>query len=186
MGINVVLKGEGDMKKSTYDPDEDGVIAIANTEADMKKSVYDNDNDNVVDSAEVAIVSKYLLRKIPSDNLRNSHDAEVSTTNTTYTKVKTITFTYGISGTIRVKFDMYSNNIAGYGKVYKNGSPIGSEHTLSSNSTWESFSEDIDIGDISAGGTLELWIKNTSGVEVKARNFRLYYDNEITAPATNS
>ena len=32
--------GTGDMLKSVYDPNQDGVIAIAQTEADMKASVY--------------------------------------------------------------------------------------------------------------------------------------------------
>lgn len=33
--------GEGDMLKSVYDDDDDGVIAIAQTEADMEKADYD-------------------------------------------------------------------------------------------------------------------------------------------------
>lgn len=42
--------GLGDMLKSTYDPNADGVIALPQTEADMKKSVYDTNDDGVVDS----------------------------------------------------------------------------------------------------------------------------------------
>ncbi len=33
--------GQGDMLKATYDPNDDGVIAVAQTEADMTKAVYD-------------------------------------------------------------------------------------------------------------------------------------------------
>lgn len=33
--------GQGDMLKSVYDPNEDGVIALAQTEADMTKAAYD-------------------------------------------------------------------------------------------------------------------------------------------------
>lgn len=33
--------GQGDMLKSVYDPNDDGVVALAQTEADMTKAVYD-------------------------------------------------------------------------------------------------------------------------------------------------
>ena len=39
----------GDMLKSVYDADKDGVIALAQTEADMTKAVYDSGDDGVVD-----------------------------------------------------------------------------------------------------------------------------------------
>lgn len=44
--------GLGDMLKSVYDPNADGVIAVAQTEADMKKSVYDTDDDGKVDALD--------------------------------------------------------------------------------------------------------------------------------------
>jgi len=40
------------MLKSVYDPNADGVIAVAQTEADMKKSVYDTDDDAKVDAID--------------------------------------------------------------------------------------------------------------------------------------
>lgn len=42
--------GGGDMLKTVYDPNNDGVIATAQTEADMTKAVYDPTDDGVVDS----------------------------------------------------------------------------------------------------------------------------------------
>jgi len=36
------------MTKEVYDPDDDGVIAVAQTEADMKKSVYDPNEDGKI------------------------------------------------------------------------------------------------------------------------------------------
>ncbi|RLJ01551.1 MAG: hypothetical protein DRP08_05375 [Candidatus Aenigmatarchaeota archaeon] len=44
---------KGIMRKVTYDPDNDGVIAVAQTEADMKKSVYDPNEDGVFDAYNV-------------------------------------------------------------------------------------------------------------------------------------
>jgi len=43
---------QGDMFKSVYDPDLDGVIAVAQTEADMKRSVYDANLDGVIAVAQ--------------------------------------------------------------------------------------------------------------------------------------
>lgn len=44
--------GTGDMLKSVYDPDKDGVVALDQTEADMTKSTYDTDDDGKVDAVE--------------------------------------------------------------------------------------------------------------------------------------
>ena len=44
--------GTGDMLKAVYDPNEDGVIAVAQTEADMKRSVYDANLDGVIAVAQ--------------------------------------------------------------------------------------------------------------------------------------
>jgi len=44
--------GVGDMLKATYDPNADGVIALAQTEADMKRSTYDPNLDGVIAIAQ--------------------------------------------------------------------------------------------------------------------------------------
>jgi hypothetical protein len=48
-----------------------------------------------------------------------------------------------------------------YGKVYRNGSPIGTEQQTSSG-FYVTFSEDIP--NWNAGDTIELWTKVTSGI----------------------
>lgn len=59
-----------DMLKSDYDPDEDGVIAVAQTEADMTKAVYDDDDDGQVqDSAKLQGSSKTQVQ----DHTPKSH-----------------------------------------------------------------------------------------------------------------
>lgn len=54
----------GDMFKSTYDSNEDGVIAVAQTEADMKLSTYDPNEDGVIAVAQTAAV-KFVARADP-------------------------------------------------------------------------------------------------------------------------
>ena len=187
MGINVVLKGEGDMKKSTYDPDEDGIIAITNTEADMKKSIYDSDEDNVIEGSNIDLTGKAgCLRaehipKKASNTLRHSHDSIEAYEGFNWALIKKITFTYGIKGILRIKFDMKNWGIDGtltYGRIYKNSNPIGNEQIVDEN-VYHTYSEDIDVGTIKPGGSIELWGKNASGAKGSYKNFRIYYDNDI-------
>lgn len=44
--------GQGDMLKSVYDPNEDGVIAVAQTEADMTRAVYDPNLNGIIAVAQ--------------------------------------------------------------------------------------------------------------------------------------
>lgn len=71
------------------------------------------------------------------------------------------------SGTIRVSFDLMD----GYGKIYKNGAPVGQCRNSSSYTT---HTEDISC---SPGDSIELWIKaKSSSYGVDAKNFRIYFD----------
>jgi|GEM_PF-3663435 len=119
--------------------------------------------------------------KKPSDNLRRSNDTEIwDWCSTSWGKRKTITFSNGIKGTLRVKFDMLTSadNPLGWGRVYKNGVPIGTTQQNTIDDTWETFSEDIDFGTLDPGDTIELWGKGNAGGCVAFRNFRIYYDND--------
>jgi len=178
------------MTKAVYDPNLDGVIALAETEAkigDMEKSVYDADDDGKFpnDLQEIGynpVTSAILFTKKVSDVLRHSHDAEVvkNTDNTTYSIEKTITFTNGVKGVLRIKYDL--GRVAcgtAYGRLYKNGVAIGTEQSRAAD--YLTFSEDIDVGTIEIGEILELKLKNSLDCDTKARNLRIYYDNDDTA-----
>ena len=105
MGVSVVMRGEGDMKKSVYDPDADGVIAVAQTEADvgdMLKSTYDSDEDGIVEDADLSVVSTKLTKvNLPM---------EEHTVNTTTTTPKTAGYIqYG--GTYTIKVELLGDGI---------------------------------------------------------------------------
>ena len=111
-----------------------------------------------------------------SDNLIHSHDAEASTGNNSYTKLKTIT----ISGlcpspsTIRIKFDLRKTPGGGgaLGRIYKNGGVFGTER-IDFTGTYQTFTEDLSFA---RGDTLELWAYTTDPFAVYVRNFRVYGD----------
>lgn len=107
-----------------------------------------------------------------SDVLQHSNDAVNEHTETAYTKVKEIIT--AIKGTYRVKFDMSTSlQNDGFGRVYKNGVAHGTEQQTTQESTYETWSEDLefDVGDL-----IQLYSKNAGIYDVRTRNFRLYGD----------
>jgi hypothetical protein len=110
----------------------------------------------------------------PSETLRHSNDTERTSGATSYEKIKAIF--NGVKGCWRVKFDLRTTNAASaaYGRIYRNGSPYGTEQTTTS-TTYVTFSEDLIF---TIGDSIELYIHTaTSGAYwAVTRNFRLYGD----------
>jgi len=126
--------------------------------------------------AQPVIVGGGSLKE-PSDTLRYSDDAQVTSYAATYEKKKTITLDKGVKGRLRVKFDLRRFEAGGVpiGRVYKNGVPMGAEQY--GDGAWATFVEDIDVGFMLPGETLELWLKQGGGCDSTARNFRVHYDD---------
>ena len=177
MGISVTLRGgSGDMLKSVYDSNLDGVIAVAETEADMKKSVYDGDDDGVIAFAETEADIKMVTTPSASDNLKASLDTERSTMNVTYTILKRLVIPLRYkSGTFRIKFDLKSGHAAvtATGRIYKNGVEFGSVQTRLG-TVYETKSEDLTC---EGGDIIDVRAKAPSnGAFVE--NYRFYCDTE--------
>lgn len=135
MALIMSLLG-GDMRRSIYDSNKDGVIAVAQTEAKNLLSVLSIDQDldmgankiltNIIDEktggvgvtidkllckdglAEYAKKGGVLIASV-SDDLRKSDDTEESTTSTSFVKIKEIVIppVYE-SATLRIAFDLSS------------------------------------------------------------------------------
>jgi len=134
-------------------------------------------------------IAPWVMAKVASDNVRNSHNAEVSEANigTGYVKVKTVTFTNGIKGTLRVTWEMkVGGTTPGYGRLYKNGVALGTPQANSDGAyTGTPETEDVDVGTVAAGETLELWVAGSDATtDVWAKNFRLSYDDENGVPVS--
>ena len=89
----------------------------------------------------------------------------------TYTKTKEIVV--GRNGTWRVGFDLKQNNFGdAHARIYKNGSPYGTERVTNSTS-WQSYSQDLSFV---AGDLCQLYAHGNSGIATGAavvRNFRM-------------
>ncbi len=133
------------------------------------------------------VISPEKISKIASANIRNSNDTEVSQQSTSYTLMKTITLTNGLTGTIRVYFDAY-NSPSSYNahvKITHNGTQLV-DHTLALGG-YSTVAYDITQTFL-AGDTIQLWgaqpLSNVYPLYV--RNFRLAYDNDPTVASISS
>jgi len=117
-----------------------------------------------------------LIGATAGDNLLISADTEESFLDSTYTLIKQIRI--GCAGAYRIKFDMKASGATqGYGKIYRSGSPVGTERTTISTS-YTTYSEDITGWGIDS--TVELWAKNDNpSIASMYRNFRLYVTSSI-------
>ena len=123
------------------------------------------------------IIKGLLNRYVISDDLLHSNDStQINSTQNTYKKVKTITLNalYRTPETIRIKFDLKSTWSIhdAYGKIYKNGNPIGTER-ITNSTNYVTFEEDISFEN---GDTIELWTYNIgwNAAYSYTRNFRVY------------
>jgi hypothetical protein len=172
---------DGDLNMGAYDVKSDSIKeSTVNNGVDIDGVAMKDDKIRTIDCLDGSVVPKKV-----SDNLRNSHDAEITDqTGATYAKQKTITFTHGVKGTLRIKYDIHTNNgsYTVYGAVYKNGVLLGTPSAAHTNTSYETESEDIDVGSIAAGETLELWGKAEHASALGSwEHFRCYYDNEGSA-----
>lgn len=115
--------------------------------------------------------------KVASANIRNSNDANDTSTSATYVKVKTINLDYGLLGVQRFLFDIDTDDVLAtvYGKIYRNGVALGTEQSTAS-LTPVTKSEDI-TQDWNWGDACELWVHSDGVATVTVSNFRIAYDN---------
>lgn len=127
------------------------------------------------------------INKVASANVRNSHDAAITTfSHAAYTKKKTITLTNGLIGNWRVLFDILSTNgiATVVGRVYRNGVALGSQQTTTS-ATYVTKSEDL-TQNCSPGDTIELWAYGLASAAASIRNFRIAYDDSANVAVASS
>ena len=137
----------------------------------------------------MAAIMPQSIDKVASDDLRHSHDAEITgITSETLIIQKTETFTNGIKGTLRIKFDIAGGIAAGHramGRIYKNGVAQGAiQYATGTINVYVTKSQDIDVGAVEAGEVLQLYVgTEDAAYTCKIKNFRFYYTNDTFAPA---
>jgi hypothetical protein len=192
-----VLKGDS----ATYP----GYVTLTNhnTKAATNQTMYIGTTSHAINraSAEEALTGitdisgsglnlPHAVNKAASANVRNSHDAEATSTSGTYAKAKTMVINKGLVGQARFLFDIHTELGIGetaYGRIYRNGVALGSEQTTTGN-TYTTKSQDI-TQTWNPGDTCELYIKNNGGgLNTYVRNFRIAYDDSptITVSTTNT
>ena len=103
------------------------------------------------------------------ENIVRSSNAEVSTTSITYVKLKEMQI--AASGTIRVAFDLRGYVALAYGRIYVNGTAIGTER--SNLATETTYNEDISVN---AGDLVQIYAKrfnSGTGTTCYVNDFRI-------------
>jgi hypothetical protein len=119
-----------------------------------------------------------------SDSLKNSDDAEKSSTLAAYTKKKEVKVNEAYNGVMRIKFDLKSSSPVVYGRIYKNGVAIGTEQSTSS-SSYVTFTEDLALT-LVPDDLLQIYVKHDGSGTVYVSNFRFYYDNRLNKIGGNT
>lgn len=164
-----------------------GVTMPVNLTPYVDKATYDSDLDGKFDEAifKLGLFPRTLahkVRKIASNDLRHSIDAIVtnSSGSTAWRKDKTLVFTNGIKGTLRIAFEMIGQSGSDCGKVTdKDGNLLGVAKDGTNCAVYQTHSQDVAV-DFEAGGELQLH-SSDNGCTTGLKNFRVYYINDATA-----
>ncbi|MCK4788374.1 MAG: hypothetical protein KAV87_31835 [Desulfobacteraceae bacterium] len=109
-----------------------------------------------------------------STTTRNSNDTERTTTAGSYTKLKE-TKLGEPTGVMSIQFTLES--VGGetvYGRIYKNGSPIGTAHSTTTIGTWAQ-----DLGGFDSQDLIQIYAYAELEDTAKVRNMRFRYDRSI-------
>ncbi len=113
-----------------------------------------------------------------SADVRNSNPAAKTTTSVPYVKLKEILINEDISA-VRVSFYLVTDTFGqwAYGKVYKNGAPIGAQHLA--NDGGATFTD--DIGAVVAGNLIQIYGHSSDGVSIATiSDMKLCYIKKLT------
>ncbi|MBA7635867.1 hypothetical protein ES703_43471 [subsurface metagenome] len=122
--------------------------------------------------ADVAIVaSDYLQNEIVNVDARNS---------TEYEKVRDMTLD-GVGGTLKIYFRMKTENAGAtaYGRIYRNGTPVGTERSTSE-TEWQEYTE--DISGWSDGDKIGFYVKTSNATYHVATSDRRVSGDVVPSP----
>lgn len=126
----------------------------------------------------VAIVNPAVGLTISvSDTLENSNDAEKTTNQASYTKIKECKLNEALS-VCRIKFDLKFTINTAYAKIYKNGVAIGTEQSDVTGS-WATKTE--DFAGFAKDDLIQVYGKAAATGVSHVQNFRFYYNRPITS-----
>ena len=132
-----------------------------------------------------SLIGSSAIPKIASDDLRNSHDAEIhdeSADGTTWKLQKTFTLDYAIKGTLRFKLQAKGENASVNNKVIwaKNSkaNDLGVEF-VPANVNYQADNQDVDVGVMAAGETIEIWTQTDDWNGIFVKECRIYYTDDV-------
>jgi hypothetical protein len=192
----------------SYNGPAGGDLSGLNVDANLDMGAYDLLTDDIKESTathgvdvdgvlckDILIPSSSVPKKV-SDNLRHSGDTEQHderADGSTWRLDKTFTLATGIKGTLRFKAQgkvesaPCAINMMHWGK---NGSANLGADFVPNNTSYQADSQDIDVGTMVAGETIEVYTKSHDWQGIFIKECRIYYDDDdlgaVTAPETEA
>ena len=125
--------------------------------------------NSLTDASDAQLLHTHFIVASTADDVAfASASAQDSHSNASYTKAKDVTI--GHAGTYNIRFDMWmTGGTTVEGKVYKNGSPIGTERQTSSGTAVE-YNESFAFVE---GDLVQLYSKATGGGQVTTDDFEV-------------
>jgi|LGOV01.1.fsa_nt_gb hypothetical protein len=121
------------------------------------------------------VINPALSTFFAGDERLATDDTEENTASTTYVKLKEFEIkTQHISGTLRIAFDMKTSSLnkTAYGRIYKNGSVVGTERSTDAVTY---VAKSADISGWKSGDLIQLYVHQYSagGYYAYVKNFRV-------------
>lgn len=163
-GLSETTDLTGYCDKATYDGDADGKFANSMQEIGFNP-----------------VIDAKLFSKKASEDLRHSIDAAIENSEgSAWRKEKTLVFTEGVKGIIRVKVDVKGNDAVDCVKLTdKDGTLLGVAQKPDGCAAYATKSQDITV-DFVADDEIQVW-SSDNGCNTFIENFRVYYANDDTA-----
>ncbi len=151
------------------------VLPTADPTTDYQPATKKYVDDNAGPPPDNSVTQDMLKNFSAGDELIISSDTETHTQSQSYVKAKEIVVSR--NGTLRIKFDLKTTatNKTAYGRIYRNGSPVGTEQTRTGSTAYITKSE--DISGWSVGDLIQLYVRISGALtDVYTRNLRIYSD----------
>lgn len=147
---------------NAHKPENVGVIIATQQEAEAG-----TDNTKFMTPLRVTQVTDYSPGDVCIFPLGEPQTSSSGGYGTTWKLAPNASLKIGKGGTLRIRFWLMCRDDTGtiYGRIYRNGSPVGTERSTKSKDKVV-FTE--DIGGWSPGDTVELWVKLSSGSSVRS------------------
>lgn len=167
---------------------EDAGVAVDGV--DNKDGLVDGKDVSELIPSELGAIGSLYIEKAFSETVRHIQTGEVSCSVASYVKKRTFTLVDGFKGSARISAEIRSGDTGFFyiiltknGVTPGEGSDLGVEQ-MHNTTSYVVKAQDLDLGTLPPGTTIDLWGKSHSVADSVLKNFSLAYDNATAMNVT--